>query len=58
MKSPTLRDRLDHEHVTSPLRNKSITTFKSHVDLEEDEERTCSNEIGGGGGKKLYATTT
>jgi hypothetical protein len=41
------------------LRKKSRTTFGSLVvDLKEDEEWTCSDEIGVGGGEKLYATTT
>ncbi len=56
---PTPSDKLSLELVTSPLKKKSITTFRSQVvDLEEDEERTCSNEIGDGGGKELHATTT
>jgi hypothetical protein len=43
---------LSPELVTSPPRNKSITTFGSQVvDSEEDEEQTCLDEIGGGGGK-------
>jgi hypothetical protein len=59
MESPTPKDMLNPEHVTSLPRKKSRTTFRSHViNLEEDEERTCSSEIGGGGGKKLYVTTT
>jgi hypothetical protein len=42
---------LKHELVTSPPRNKSMTTFGSLInDLEEDDERTYSNEIGGRGG--------
>jgi hypothetical protein len=53
-KLPTPRDRLNLEHVTSPLRNKSRISFESQVvDLEEDEKRTCSNEIVGGGGEEL-----
>jgi hypothetical protein len=44
--------------VTSPPRKKSRTTFRSHVDLKEDEERTCSDETRGRGGKKLDATIT
>ncbi len=56
---PTPRDMLSLEPITSPQRKKSKTTFKSLVnDLEKDEERTCSYEIRGGGGKKLNATTT
>jgi len=44
--------------VISPLKKKFIITFKSKViDLEEDEERTYSNEMWGGGGKELQATT-
>jgi hypothetical protein len=55
----TSRDKLSPELVTSPPRKKFKTTFGSHVvDLKEDEEQTCSNEIGGGRGEKLYATTT
>ncbi len=47
----TLKDMLKHELVTSPPRNKSMTTFGSLInDLEEDDERTYSNEIGGRGG--------
>jgi hypothetical protein len=35
-----------------------MTTFISLVnDSKEDEERTCSNEIGGGKGEKLNAIT-
>jgi hypothetical protein len=38
-KFPTPRDKLSFEHVTLPLRKKSITIFKSQiVELEEDEE--------------------
>jgi hypothetical protein len=51
LKPPTPRDKLSLELVTSQPRKKSITTFISHSnDLEEDEERTCSDEIEGGGG--------
>ncbi len=36
-----------------------MITFGSLVnDSKEDEERTCSNEIGGKGGEELDATTT
>jgi hypothetical protein len=43
---PTPRDKLSLEHVTSPPRKKSKTTFRSQfVDLKEDEEQTCLNEI-------------
>ncbi len=53
---PTLRDRLSHEPITSPPRKKSKTSFGSLVnDLKEDDEWTCSDEIGGGGGKELDA---
>jgi hypothetical protein len=45
--------------VTSPPKKKSIINFRSQViDLEEDEEQTCSNEMGGGGGKKFQTITT
>ncbi len=55
-KPPTPRDRLSHELVTLLPWKKSKTTSRSRVnDLEEDEERTYSNEIGGRGGKKLDA---
>jgi hypothetical protein len=38
--------------VISPIRKKSRTTFRSPInDLEEDEEQSCSDEIGGRGGK-------
>jgi hypothetical protein len=58
-KSPTPRDRLSLELLTSPPRNKSRITFKSLVaDLKEDEKQTYLNEIGGGGGKKLNAIST
>jgi len=51
IKPPTLKDRLNPKPITPPLMKKSMTTFISLVnDLEEDEERTCSNEIGGGRG--------
>jgi hypothetical protein len=58
-KPPTLRDKLSLEHVTSSLKKKSRTTFESQVvNLEEDEEQICLDEIGGGGGEIFYATTT
>jgi hypothetical protein len=42
--------------VTSPLRKKFRTTFKSLInDFEEDEEQTCLDEIGGGGGEEFNA---
>jgi len=48
---PTPRDKLSLELVISPPRKKSKSTFESSViDLEEDEEQTCSNEIGSRGG--------
>jgi hypothetical protein len=53
------KDKLSLELVSSPPKNKSISTFKSQVvDLEEDEEQTYSNEIRGGGEEKFYVTTT
>jgi hypothetical protein len=56
---PTPRDRLNLEPITSPPQKKVTTTFGSPVsDLEEDEERTYSNEIRGRGGDELDATTT
>jgi hypothetical protein len=58
-KPPTLKDRLSIELGTSPPRKKSKITFRSPTnDLEEDEERTCSDEIGGRGKEELDATTT
>ncbi len=45
---------LNLEHVTSPLRIKSKTTFKSQVASEEDEEQTCLDQMGGG--EKLRTT--
>jgi len=57
-KPPTPRDKLSPEHLTSPLRKKSKTTFISPLnDLEEGEEQTCSYEIGGRGRKELDVTT-
>jgi hypothetical protein len=54
-----LRDMLSLEHITSPLKKKSKTIFGSLVnDLEEDEERTCSNETRGTGGEELDAIVT
>jgi hypothetical protein len=51
---PTPRDRLNPKPISSPPRKKYKITFKSHViDLEEDEERTCLDGMGGGGGKEL-----
>jgi hypothetical protein len=53
------RDKLSPEPITSPLKKKSRNTFGSPVnDSKENEEWTCSNEIGGRGGEKLEATTT
>ncbi len=55
----TPRDRLSPEHVTSPLKKKSKTTFGSSVnDSKKDKEQTYSNEIGSKGGKKLEAIAT
>jgi hypothetical protein len=55
-KSPTPRDRLSHEPVTSPSKKKSRTIFGSPInDSKEDEEQTYSNEIKGRGGKELDA---
>jgi hypothetical protein len=52
IKLPTPRDRLSLELVISPPRKNFKTTFGSLVnDLEEDEERTYLDEIGGKGGK-------
>ncbi len=54
---PTLRDRLSLKFVASPPRKKSRTTFKSQVvNSKEDEKRTCSDEMGGGGVEKLQTT--
>jgi hypothetical protein len=56
--SPTLKDKLSPELVTSLPRKKFRTFFGSQVvDLEEDEERTCLDEIEGGGGEKLKTMT-
>ncbi len=55
-KPPTLRDKLSLEHVISPPRKKSRTTFGSLVnDLEANEEWTCSNEIKSKGGEDFDA---
>jgi hypothetical protein len=57
IKPPTLKDMLGCKSITSPPKNKFITTFMSHViDLEEDEEQTYSDGMGGGGGKKVQTT--
>ncbi len=46
------------EHVTSPPRKKSRIAYRVQiVDSEEDEERTCWKEMGGGDDGKLQATT-
>jgi hypothetical protein len=56
---PTPRDRLTLQLVTSPPRNKYLTIIRLHViDLEEDEEWTCLDEMRGGGGKEFQTTTT
>jgi len=53
------RDKLSPKPITSPLRKKSRITFGSPVnDLENDGKQTCSDEIGGRGGKELEVTTT
>jgi hypothetical protein len=55
---PTPRDRLSPKLVTSPPRKKFKITFESPiVDSKEDEEQTCSDEIGSGG-REIYATIT
>ncbi len=55
----TPRDMLSHEPVTSPLKKKSKITFGSPInDFEEDEERTCLDEIEGRGGEELDVTAT
>jgi len=56
---PTSRHKLSLEHVTSPPRKKSITTFGSPiVDLKEDKEGTYLDEIRVRGGEELYAIVT
>ncbi len=53
-----LRDKLSPEPITLSPRKKSRTTFGSLViDSKEGEEWTYSNEIEGGGGEELNATT-
>jgi hypothetical protein len=50
---------LSIEPITSSLRKKSRTTFGSLiVDSKEDEERTYSDEIGGGAREELNAIAT
>jgi hypothetical protein len=57
IESPTPRDRLSPKLVTSPPRKKYKIIFMSQViDLEEDEERTCLD--GMGGGEKFQTTIT
>jgi hypothetical protein len=56
---PTPRDKLSLEPVTSLLRNKFKTTFGSPIfNLEEDDEQTCLDDIGGGGREELNAIAT
>jgi hypothetical protein len=44
---------------TSPPRKKSRIIFETPInDSKEDEEQTCSNDIGGRGGEELDATST
>jgi hypothetical protein len=51
---PTPRDMLSPKPITSPIRKKYKTTFRSPIiDLKEDEERTCLDGVGGGGGKEF-----
>jgi hypothetical protein len=50
---------LSLEPVTSSPRKKSRTIFESLiVDSKEDEERTYSDEIGGGGGEEFNVIAT
>jgi hypothetical protein len=54
---PTPHDKLNLEPITSPPRKKSRTIFRSQViDLEEDEEQSYSNKMGGGGEEELQTT--
>ncbi len=58
-KLPTIGDRLSPEPITLPPRKKSKTTFGSLViDSKEDEEWTYWNDIEGGRGEELNATST
>jgi hypothetical protein len=50
---------LSSEPATSPPKKKLRTSFGSPFnDSKEDEEQTCSNEIGGRGGEELDEATT
>jgi hypothetical protein len=54
IKPSTPKDKLSLELATPPPRKKFRTTFGSLVNhLEENGERTCSNEIGGREEKSL-----
>ncbi len=56
---PTQRDKLSPEPITSPLRNKSRTTFGSTInDSKKDEDWTYLNDIKGRGGRKFHAIAT
>jgi hypothetical protein len=53
---PTPQYKLSSEPITSPPKKKSITTFKLKVvDLQEDEEWSYLDKMGGGGGQELQA---
>jgi hypothetical protein len=58
-KLPTPWDSLSLELVASPPRKKFRTTFRSQVvDAKEDEERTCLDKMGGGGGEEIQTIVT
>ncbi len=57
-RTPYTKEQVKPEPITSPPRKKSRTTFGSLInDSKEDEEWTCSNEIGNGGGEEFDVTT-
>jgi hypothetical protein len=59
IESPTPRDQLCLERITSPPRKKSKTIFGSLInDSEEDGENTCLDEIKGRGGEDIKAIAT
>jgi len=55
IESPTPRDRLSPKHVTSLPRKKFRTTFGSSINDSEEDEQTCLDDIGNGGGEELDA---
>jgi hypothetical protein len=56
---PTPRDKLSHEPITSPSKKKAKTYARVQVaNLEDDEEKIHSDEVGCGDDKKPQAKAT